>query len=127
MRRFLRALIGCWLACQIVAAAAPLTLFSDSFGIDQASCCPGIGPGQICPMHHKSTAEKNSAKTTCTMESACAHHDAALLTILAVGVMPPVSSAAPMPVPNARSPLALASTPIARAVVPDLPPPQRLL
>jgi hypothetical protein len=118
MRRVLRALTGVWLACQLVAAASPLALVSDRFGIDQAECCPGIGPGQTCPMHHHSTD-----KSTCKMESACAHHDAALLTILAVGVLPaPV--AASTPVSDTAAPAASEPSSLSRAVVPDLPPPR---
>jgi hypothetical protein len=123
MRRFLRAFAGCWLVCQIVAAAAPLTLVSDNFGIDQASCCPGIGPGQYCPMHHKSGAERAGDKRTCTMESACAHHDAALLTILAVGVLPPAPIAA-VSMSDTESLRAIASSTRAQAFVPDAPPPR---
>lgn len=117
MRRFLRVLAALWLACQTVAVASPLTLFSDEFGIDQADCCPGVGTGQVCPMHH------HAAGTTCRMESICAHHDAALLTIVAVGVLPSpaasivsiaTSESLGVTVPSARS----------RAVVPDLPPPR---
>jgi hypothetical protein len=121
MRRFLRALAGIWLACQLVAAASPLTLVSDAFGIDQASCCPGVAPGQMCPMHHHGAADKK----TCKMESACAHHDAALLTILAVGVV----QAAIHPVaPVSHSPARFvsATATVARAVIPDVPPPQYL-
>ncbi len=122
MRRCLRALAGAWLACQIVAVASPLTLFSDALGIDQASCCPGVAPGEMCPMHHKAAGDR----TTCKMESACGHHDAALLTILAVGVLPAMPSGAAPTLPiefissrrtDARS----------RIVHPDLPPPKRLL
>jgi hypothetical protein len=122
MRRFLRALAGCWLACQIVAVASPLTLVSDGFGIDQASCCPGIGPGQFCPMHHKSAADRAGDKT-CKMESACAHHDAALLTILAVGVLPPAPIVV-VSMSNTESLGAIASSTRARVVVPDAPPPR---
>jgi hypothetical protein len=119
MRRCLRALAGVWLACQLVALASPLTLVSDRFGIDQASCCPGIGPGQICPMHHHAAADRS----TCKMESACAHHDAGLLTILATGIMPPPSLAL-TPVSDTGSSSAAAPSPRARAAVPNLPPPR---
>ena len=122
MRRLLRLVAGLWLACQVVAAAAPLMLVSDRFGIDQASCCPGIGLGQVCPMHHKSAADRS----TCKMESACAHHDAALLTILVVGVLPPSSLSIVSAL--AITPMAAgASSTISRSVVPDAPPPQSLL
>jgi len=122
MRRFLRALAGCWLACQVVAAAAPLSLVSDNFGIDQASCCPGIGPGQIRPMHHKSAADK----TTCKMESACAHHDAALLTILAVGVLPPSSLTIASVAASAESIAMVTTSTLSRTSIPDAPPPKTL-
>ncbi len=122
MRRFLPALAGVWLACQLIAAASPLTLFSERFGIDQESCCPGLAPGQVCPMHHHAAGERS----TCKMESTCAHHDAALLTILAVGVLPThTASTAATTAPEAvASP---ASSTRSRAVVPDVPPPQPLL
>src|SRR5579884_2186412 len=122
MRRSLRALAGVWLACQLVALAAPLTLVSDRFGIDQENCCPGIAPGQFCPMHHHAAGDR----TTCKMESACAHHDAALLTILAVGILPPAScSIAGAAAASAVRPSE--PTAASRAAVPDAPPPKSLL
>jgi hypothetical protein len=122
MRRVLRACVGVWIACQLVAAAAPLTLFSDSFGIDQASCCPGVGPGQICPMHHKTANDRS----TCRMESACAHHDAALLTTLATGALPPPPLALPsFSVFSSVDPVAASA--VVRTAVPDAPPPQSLV
>ncbi|HZP48130.1 MAG TPA: hypothetical protein VFB07_06340 [Vicinamibacterales bacterium] len=118
MHRFLRAFAGVWLACQLVAVVSPLTLVGDSFGIDQASCCPGIGPGQICPMHHKNPADR-----TCQMESACAHHDAALLTIVATGALPVVPSpVATLPAAAAADGAAVST--LSRAVRPDAPPPR---
>jgi hypothetical protein len=119
MRRFVRTLAGVWLACQVVAAASPLMLFDDRFGIDQASCCPGVGPGQVCPMHHRSAGDRG----TCKMESACAHHDATLLTMLAVGVIPPTAAAI---VADARISVAspLAASTLSCAAAPDVPPPQ---
>jgi len=118
MRRFLRALAGAWLVFQLVALVSPLTLFGDSFGIDQASCCPGLGQGQICPMHHK-----NAADRTCTMESACAHHDAALLTILATGTLPIAPSTLRPAAHRAAEPTPDVST-RSRAIGPDAPPPR---
>src|SRR5690242_20268886 len=120
MRRVLRALAGVWLACQVVAAAAPLTLVSERFGIDQASCCPGVGPGQVCPMHHKRAGER-----TCQLESACAHHDAALLTILVVGVLP-APSLSLAPTARVASIASLIASARSRAAVPDAPPPESL-
>ena len=121
MRRRLRALSGVWLACQLVALAAPLMLVSDRFGIDPATCCPGVGPGQVCPMHHHTAGDRS----TCTMERECAHADSALLTILAVGTMPP-SSATLASAHHTEFVSPIAATSQSRAVVPDAPPPRLL-
>jgi len=119
MRRCLRVLSSVWLACQLVAVVAPLTLVNDRFGIDPASCCPGIGPGQVCPMHHHTAGDRS----TCKMERECAHADSALLTILAVGTMPPARTAlASVNHTEFVSPIAASSQ--SRAVVPDAPPPR---
>ncbi len=120
MRRLLRSVAGAWLALQLVALVSPLTLFGDRFGIDQASCCPGVGPGQICPMHHK-----NAADRTCAMESACAHHDAALLTILATGALP-APTAAPAVISDLPFAHTITASTLSRAVRPDAPPPRLL-
>ena len=97
-------------------------LSSDRFGIDQESCCPGLLPGQMCPMHHRSATDRS----TCKMESACAHHDAALLTLLAVGVL-----TAPAPSIHAGSRTeaipVMALPTAARATHPDAPPPKPLV
>jgi hypothetical protein len=119
MRRVLRSLACVWIACQLAAIAAPIALACDAFGIDQVSCCPGIGPGQICPMHHKTA----SSRSTCRLESACGHHDTMLLTMIGVGILPPAAaSIASSPIANRVDTLA-AST-LSRASVPDLPPPR---
>jgi hypothetical protein len=121
MRRFLRSLAGVWIACQLLAAASPLTLFSDDFGIDQAACCPGVGPGQMCPMHHKSAGDPS----TCRMESACAHHDTALLAIMATGALPP--AAVVVTASSDTAPIVATSVSTrSRAASPDLPPPRPL-
>jgi hypothetical protein len=121
MRRFLRSIACAWLACQMIAVASPLALSCDGFGIDHLTCCPGIGPGQICPMHHKSTSDR----TTCRMENPCGHHDTMLLTMIAVGILPPASIAI------VSSPFhtwlgSMAESTLGRAVRPDSPPPRFL-
>jgi hypothetical protein len=119
MRRFLRSIACTWIACQLMAVASPLALACDAFGIDQVTCCPGIGPGQICPMHHKTAGDRN----TCKMESTCGHHDTMLLTIMAIGILPPSSVAIASSSTTARVDALTAST-LSRAFVPDLPPPR---
>ena len=119
MRARLRVLAAVWLACQLIALASPLTLFSDSFGIDQASCCPGIAPGQTCPMHHNRAADRS----TCKMESACAHHDAALLTIFVTGILPTPRVAIGTNAGHAAVVTIRPST-LLRGARPDAPPPR---
>jgi len=88
VRRALRMGIGVWMAAQLVgAAAAPLVLCSASqpaASDSHAACCPGVGPGQVCPMH-----KTREGAARCTMSSACHASDAALLSLFtSIGVTP---------------------------------------
>jgi len=119
MRRFLR-----WIACvgiawQLAAIASPLALSSDAFGIDPLTCCPGLGAGQVCPMHHKSAADAK----TCKMDNPCGHHDSSLLILTAIGILPPQAVTHDAPFHIARV-SAIVESPLSRAFVPDLPPPR---
>jgi hypothetical protein len=117
-RRLMRSIAWCWLVCQAAAVAAPLALCCPQFGIDEASCCPGVGPGQICPMHHTREGDR-----TCRMRNACGHHDSALLVLTAVGILRPAASVDSVsPIVDSIHPSA-AST-LWRAARPDLPPPR---
>jgi hypothetical protein len=118
LRRLVRSIAWCWLVCQAAAVAAPLALCCPQFGIDEASCCPGIGPGQFCPMHRTREGDR-----TCRVQNACGHHDSALLALTAVGILPPVSSvhSASSIVGSIRPP---ATSTLSRAARPDLPPPR---
>jgi hypothetical protein len=119
MRRFLRSIACAWIVCQLIAVASPLALTCDSFGIDQPTCCPGVGPGQICPMHHKTAGDRN----TCKLESTCGHRDTLLLTMIAIGILPPSSVAGESSSAIARVD-AISESTLSRAFVPDLPPPR---
>jgi len=118
MRRFTRLTVLAWLACQLVGVASPLALADNRFGIDRATCCDGVSPGAVCPMHHK-----NAADRTCTMESACAHHDSALLALVAVAIPIPPSTATSSHVITERLATIVSST-LSRAARIDLPPPR---
>jgi hypothetical protein len=118
LRRLLRSIAWCWLACQVIAIAAPLALCCPAFGIDDPSCCPGVGPGQFCPMHHSRDGDR-----TCRMQNACGHHDSELLTLTAAGVLPPVASVgSSSAVIQSIRPAAPSTR--SRAERPDLPPPR---
>src|SRR5947207_962818 len=84
-RRHLSCVIASVLACQIAgAAAAPLAFSLRGVPtIDDDKCCPGLQPGQICPMHHTKEGER-----TCKMRNACAQSDAALIALaMGAGVL----------------------------------------
>jgi hypothetical protein len=91
VRRRLSWLIGAWLLCQIAnVAAAPLTFCCQNVATadDAEKCCPGLLPGQVCPMHHRKEGER-----TCKMRNACARTDAALVALAGgSGVLPPATA-----------------------------------
>ena len=118
VRRLLRSIAWCWLVCQLIAVAAPLALCCPAFGIDDPSCCPGVGPGQFCPMHHSREGDRS-----CRMQNACGHHDSELLTLTAAGVLPPVASVGSISSIIESIRQAAPST-LSRAERPDLPPPR---
>jgi hypothetical protein len=123
VRRRLSWLICAWLACQIAGvAAAPITFCCKDVptATDEQNCCPGLMPGQLCPMHHRTAAGKNE----CTMRSLCAPADAMLVALAGtIAVLPPatavVSSFDPGDVVAPSAPTA-----IARTSRPESPPPR---
>jgi hypothetical protein len=82
VRRRLSWAVAVWLLCQIAnVAAAPLTFCCQNVATaaDDEECCPGLLPGQVCPMHHTKEGER-----TCKMRGSCTGTDASLLA-LAIG------------------------------------------
>jgi hypothetical protein len=79
--------IGVWLLCQAASvAAAPLTFCCQNVATagDDEKCCPGLLPGQVCPMHHTKEGER-----TCKMRATCAGTDAAIIALAGgLGAMP---------------------------------------
>lgn len=123
LRYRLRLVAAIWLVCQIGAiVAAPIMLrctpATAAAGADE-DCCPGLAPGQVCPMHHTKAGARH-----CAMRSACGSSDAALLTL--AGLIAPPSSAASGPsmllANEPVSPIAVA--PLARSLRPESPPPR---
>jgi hypothetical protein len=89
VRRRIAWVIGAWLLCQIAnVSAAPLTFSCQNVAsaADEEECCPGLLPGQVCPMHHAKKGEP-----TCQMRSSCAGCDTAIIS-LAIGAGAPPSS-----------------------------------
>jgi hypothetical protein len=87
VRRRLSWLIGVWLLCQAAnVAAAPLTFCCQNVATaeDEEECCPGLLPGQVCPMHHVKQGER-----TCQMRGVCTGSDATLVGLASgLGAMP---------------------------------------
>src|SRR5947208_15455572 len=88
VRRRLSWLVGAWLLCQVAnVGAAPLTFCCQNVATagDDEKCCPGLLPGQVCPMHHTKEGER-----TCRMRGVCTGSDTALVELAsALGAMPP--------------------------------------
>ena len=125
LRRRLAFIACIWLAGQVAGlAAAPFALCCDtapgtSVHDDEEKCCPGLLPGQVCPMHHTKEGVR-----ICKMRSVCSGSDAALVSLSGgLGVMPPpsatVSAFERRDVASVMAPSA-----IARAHRPESPPPR---
>src|SRR3954467_12513271 len=79
VRRRLSWLVGAWLLCQIAnVSAAPLTFCCQNVATagDEEKCCPGLLPGQVCPMHHTKEGER-----TCKMRASCCGSDASIVAL----------------------------------------------
>ena len=121
VRRRISWVVGIWLACQLAGVvAAPLAFCCRTIQVDDdEACCPGLLPGQMCPMHHKREGER-----TCKMRDACNRADAGLVALAGVvGLLPATTS-----VVNAFAvgapPRAAVPSAIARAHRPESPPPR---
>jgi len=120
----LRVLASAWLICQLAGLmAAPVAVCAapvDLTASTEEACCPGVAPGQVCPMHHTREGRKQ-----CVMRSACADSTAALLSLVGgVGMMPSAAFASSDALaPAGRAPK-LATAPIARTELPEFPPPR---
>jgi hypothetical protein len=87
------------LVCQAAAlSAAPVALYRSAASTveDLDKCCKNLGPGQTCPMHHKShgSPENRGSAWTCL----CSPSDAALASL--VGVSGALSEPVRVPQPS---------------------------
>jgi hypothetical protein len=92
VRRRISWVVCIWLACQVAGVvAAPLAFCCHALPTadDDGVCCPGLLPGQICPMHHKREGDP-----TCKMRDACGRADAGLVALAGVvGLLPDATDA----------------------------------
>lgn len=120
----LRVLACAWLLCQVAGLiAAPVAVCVapvEAVASGDDACCPGVLPGQVCPMHHTREGGKH-----CVMRSACTSSTAALLTLVgSVGLLPSsASSSVDVLAVSGSAPL-FASAAIVRSELPESPPPR---
>jgi hypothetical protein len=122
VRRHLSWVIGAWLACQVAGiAAAPVTFCCKGVPTshDETECCPGLEPGQVCPMHHTV-----AGKRECKMRNAAAPADAALMSLAGVIGLVPADTSAVNAFELREVVGALTATAIRRTTPPDSPPPR---
>jgi hypothetical protein len=114
--------VGAWLLFQLAnITAAPLTFYCQNVATagDDEKCCPGLLPGQVCPMHHT-----REGKATCKMRSTCAGTDASLMALAGgLGAMPRTTTVVSAFDPGVLHGLAQPST-ILRSERPESPPPR---
>jgi hypothetical protein len=125
LRRRLTFIVCVWLVGQTAGlAAAPFALCcktapGTSVHDDEEKCCPGLLPGQVCPMHHTKEGVR-----TCKMRSACGNSDSALVLLSGgLGVLPePTATVSAFELRGVTS--VMAPSAIARALRPESPPPK---
>jgi hypothetical protein len=89
-RRALARVVGIWLMCQTIGAAAvPLANLSWQTAMDAGECdCPLAALGQACPMHHT-----KQGKRQCVLDKASSSSSFVLMSLLGnTGVMPPTQA-----------------------------------
>jgi len=110
------------LALQIAGvAAAPLAFCCTRVvtADDEEKCCPGLLPGQVCPMHHTREGVR-----TCKMRDACGRADASLVALAGgVGVLP-LATFAVSSFDLGDAVRAVLPSAIVRAYRPESPPPR---
>lgn len=128
MRRALRSLVCTWLLLQLTGlVVAPvavchsveaLTAGNHAGGHDACTCDEAV-PGQACPMHKPSAGDDHRV-----IEADCASSPAVLITLLGgIGLLPPPASSAGTLIAGDLPP-AGPSLSVARAELPDPPPPR---
>jgi hypothetical protein len=122
VRRHFAWMICGWLVCQVASvAAAPLAFCCQEVPATDPDdkCCPGMLPGQICPMHHTREGVK-----TCKMRNACTRSDAALIALAGgVGTLPPRTATVNV-FDSGTFVAPITPSAILRAHVPESPPPR---
>jgi len=121
-RRRLSWAVGAWLLFQIAnVAAAPVAFCCQNVAIagDDEKCCPGLLPGQVCPMHHT-----KEGVARCRMRSMCAGTDASLVALAGGLAAMPLVTVVVRPFALGDPPRIASHPSILRTDRPESPPPR---
>jgi hypothetical protein len=123
VRKALRLAVSSWIVLQLAGlAAAPIVFCSRATAPESDShgaCCPGVGPGQVCPMH-----KTREGASKCALSSGCHTSDIALVSLFASIGLTPQSSFTVHPGVSSDRIARLTERSIARASLPEAPPPR---
>ena len=121
VRRRLSWVVLLWLAGQVAGiAAAPVALCCQRVATeDDDICCPGLKPGQMCPMHHA-----REDKGTCKMRNACGRADAGLVSLAGIVGLLPAPPAAVSAFEVCDHVNTIVPSALTRAYRPESPPPR---
>jgi len=122
VRRVVRSAVFSWLSIQLLASvAAPFAMCARPLAVarEEHACCPGVGPGQVCPMHHT-----REGATTCAISAACGSSNAALVSLLFVPGLDIPRVAAAAPLEQIGGFILSSEHPLDRTTIPDAPPPR---
>jgi len=124
VRHRLSWIVSLWLSCQIAGVvAAPLAFCCQpTVAVDEEECCPGLAPGQVCPMHHARKGEKK--EPTCKMRDACGRADAGLVSLAGIVGLLPAPPAAVSAFEVCDHVNTIVPSALTRAYRPESPPPR---
>jgi hypothetical protein len=112
------------LVCQAAAlSAAPVALCRGALSAadDLDECCKNLGPGQTCPMHHKThDAENRGPAWTCV----CSPSDAVLASLVGVSGALPEPVRVPDPATRVAVLVAVPPSTLDHQQPPNYPPPR---
>ena len=122
VRRRVSWLVGVWLLCQAAnIAVAPITFCCQNVATagEDEKCCPGLLPGEICPMHHTKEGER-----TCKMRASCSNSDASIVALAGGLGAVPIATAVVSAFELGESPRPAPHSAILRTARPESPPPR---
>jgi hypothetical protein len=125
LRKRLAFVLAAAVVLQCVGFAAPLVLSAAGFDVTEMCTCPSGSDGATCPMHHGKGTESQHDANRCTLKSAAASSDLALLTMMSGAGNPPSIVTLHITAQTSEISSLGTATVSTQAVPPDAPPPRR--